>query len=143
MYLLVMRHAEHPHGLPVQHTALPVDFTHPMRYLNTALWMGHGHELQKGSRERRLARTRLFVLTTLALVLCAICNLMGPATAVLVLPSLQWMPVPAYGSAWLTGMNSLAPPSTTGWTFHDASDDGYTRLLGRTVPGRKLHLNDQ
>ncbi|KAK5006124.1 hypothetical protein LTR28_006873 [Elasticomyces elasticus] len=51
----------------------------------------------------------------MTVMLCIIANLMGPATAVLVLPSLQWIETDLIGDQHFEQYNSATPPGTGGF----------------------------
>jgi hypothetical protein len=65
---------------------------------------------QSGSRNTHRWRIRIFVAITA--ILCMVCNLMGPAVAVLVLPTLRWIPTTSVGDRTFDSMGAGEPPQT-------------------------------
>lgn len=102
-------------GLPIAYINRPSDFSELPALLDPLLW----RTLPKpfGAKKSR-KRIWLFVLFTCALGL--LCNLMGPATAVLVIPALQWLTTEkvepytfaSYDGGLAPGPNSYAMYST-------------------------------
>jgi hypothetical protein len=60
-----------------------------------------------GKKSRRWP-IRFFVILTA--ILCVVCNLMGPAVAVLVLPTLRWLSTPPVGDRTFNRMGADDPP---------------------------------
>jgi hypothetical protein len=73
--------------------SLPVGYIHlhtecsDLRVIPKLAW---GRRRDAGRKEG-WNRTRLYLFITFVTLLCVLCNLMGPATAVLVLPNLEWV----------------------------------------------------
>ena len=65
---------------------------------------------QRGSGNTHRWRIRIFVAITA--VLCIVCNLMGPAVAVLVLPTLRWIPTTSVGDRTFDSIGAGEPPQT-------------------------------
>jgi hypothetical protein len=63
---------------------------------------------QRGSPNTRRWSIRIFVLITA--ILCMVCNLIGPAIAVLVLPTLRWVPTALVGDRTFESMGAGEPP---------------------------------
>ena len=78
-----------PSGLPTGHLMRHVEFTDPLTMLQRAFW-GPFVSRQPKELNRTNKKTGVFLFTLLALVVAGVTNLMSPATAVLVLPSLRW-----------------------------------------------------
>ena len=55
-------------------------------------------------------RWRIRALVSLTVLLCVVCNLMGPAVAVLVLPTLQWVSTTKVGDRTFDSMGADEPP---------------------------------
>lgn len=118
VYLVTMLLAGKKEGLPIGYLTRPNEFADIPGLLDTLLWttLPKKHHRQAFSGRARL-RIWAFILMTLAL--CVLCNLMGPATAVLVIPSLQWIDTPKVGNTTFAGLNTADPPSTTGFAYSD------------------------
>ncbi|OQN96809.1 hypothetical protein B0A48_17369 [Cryoendolithus antarcticus] len=120
VYLVVMRRATHSDGLPIRHMTLPIEFADPLRMMDHKLWKNLSSTRQghAGPNETHRKRFGLSIII-LATLLCILCNLMGPATAVLVIPALQWLDTPKVGDTWFQGF-TYAEPLTDGWAFRDS-----------------------
>jgi hypothetical protein len=81
IYLMVMFLASAPSALPLRLVHLPNEFTEPATLFDRSLWSS-------------LTSTRYIVLFVTASSLGILCNLMGPATAILAIPTLQWIDTP-------------------------------------------------
>lgn len=58
----------------------------------------------------------------MTIALCALCNLMGSATAVLVIPALQWIETEKVSTGKFWYMNHADPPSPSGFASTDTFD---------------------
>lgn len=98
-------------GLPVGYLVRPIEFADPVTLVDPLLYRTGPHPWGKkqSSAERVLGR-RVWFLIALSVGLCVLCNLMGPATAVLVIPSLQWITTERVGERQFTNLNSAQPP---------------------------------
>jgi hypothetical protein len=75
-------------------------------------------------------------LIILSLFLCILINLMGPATAVLVIPALQWIEMPKVDSRIFQQMSGAEPPQ--------AGDSNWLwRTLATTSPCTEAELSAQ
>jgi hypothetical protein len=63
---------------------------------------------QRGSPNTRRWSIRIFVIITA--ILCMVCNLIGPAIAVLVLPTLRWVPTELVGDRTFESMGASERP---------------------------------
>lgn len=80
-------------GLPVGYFLTHLEFGDVRNLYNPLMWTAPwSHSRWSSSGGRTTARLYLFAI--LAAVLTILANLMGPATAVLVLPTLQWVDTP-------------------------------------------------
>ncbi|OQN97894.1 hypothetical protein B0A48_16205 [Cryoendolithus antarcticus] len=121
VYLIVMQSASRPHGLPIRCITLSTQFTDTLGMLSPKLWKSlsvAGH-VGAGLGKVRGDRVGLAVVVSSA-ILCVLCNLMGPATAVLVIPSLQWLDSPVVNGDWYIGYETDVPPQVNGWAFNDS-----------------------
>lgn len=75
-------------GLPIGHLMTFLEFTDLRVLFSPSLWAA-----PIGPRIRHPDRAiKFWLFTILAVFLCALANLMGPSTAALLLPTLQWVP---------------------------------------------------
>jgi len=87
VYDLTLLLAARSEGFPVRYLLTHAEFGDILTLFNRMFW---------GSSKlwRRRERTWLLVFLVFVALLCITCNLMGPATAVLVIPTLKWSPPP-------------------------------------------------
>ena len=82
-------------GLPVAYVLTHLEFGDIRNLFNPLLWTSPWpHRNATHSQKHRRSVSRLFIFAVLAALLTILTNLMGPATAVLVLPTLQWVDTP-------------------------------------------------
>lgn len=118
MYLITMIFAGKREGLPVGYLTRPSEFADVIALLDPLLWTTGPTPFgaNKSEGEKRLGR-RVWALILLSVFLCILINLMGPATAVLVIPSLQWIETGHVGDRQFSNLNAGRPPSSDfqGW----------------------------
>ena len=118
VYLITMIFAGKKEGLPVGYITRPNEFSGIEYLADPLLWVTGPTPfgVNKTPEQKKVGR-RVFFLIGLTIVLCVICNLMGPATAVLAIPSLQWVSTKHIGDRVFTNLNSANPPGleTTSW----------------------------
>jgi hypothetical protein len=114
--LVTMRFASKEEGLPIGYFTRMTDFTEIITLIDPLPWRTAPLLFGDKSRERRIGR-RVWFLKALTVVLSVLCNLMGPATAVLVIPSLQWVTTDPVGDRAFLSLNSGSPPGSdnTSW----------------------------
>ena len=113
IYLITMRFAGKKEGLPVGYLTRPMEFADIIGLLDPLLWVTGPSPLgAKSAGDKRLGR-RVWQLIALSVFLCILINLMGPATAILVIPSLQWLGTKQIGSRQFSHLNAGGPPDTT------------------------------
>ena len=79
-------------GLPVGYLLTHLEFGDIRNLFNSLLWTSpFPHPNASESQKHRRSVSRLFIFGILAALLTILTNLMGPASAVLVLPTLQWV----------------------------------------------------
>lgn len=126
MYLVTMKAAGEREGLPIGYLTRPMEFADPITLVDPLLWKtGPSPFTARKESEKRVGR-RVWYLIALSIFLCAMINLMGPATAVLVIPALQWIETPKVGGEMFGSMLSADAPSTTAptgmwWTLQTNS----------------------
>ncbi|KAI7335992.1 hypothetical protein KC315_g2953 [Hortaea werneckii] len=112
VYLVTMLLASKKDGLPIGYLTRPNEFADATGLFDRLLWtslpIGRHNEPYK-----RWSRIRIWAFIVMTIFLCALCNLMGPATAVLVIPSLQWIETERVSTGTFSHLNSANPPSTS------------------------------
>lgn len=126
VYLITMFLAGRKAGLPIAYINRPSDFSEMPSLLDPLLW----RTLPKpfGPRKSR-KRIWSFVLFTCALGL--LCNLMGPATAVLVIPALQWITtekVQPFTFVSYDGAQAPGPYSYAQYSTQDCTADQFRAM---------------
>ena len=92
LYDVAMIFARSPGGLPVGYLLTYLEFSDVKKPVNPLLWTSALPLRQNPSpRYRRRGVTKLLLLALQAAFLTILTNLMGAATAVLLIPSLQWV----------------------------------------------------
>ena len=110
VYLITMRIAGKQEGLPVAYLTRPMEFADVVALLDPLLWVTGPSPLGvKPAGEKKLGR-RVWALIALSVFLCILINLMGPATAVLVIPALQWIETGYVGTRQFLNLNAAHPP---------------------------------
>ena len=93
VYNIAMLAASLKGGLPIGLFSSPMEFSDP-RSLYQMFRAATSDPVHSGTKERLLLKPRLYYLVSFLLLMCLLVNLMGPAVAVLVLPTLQWIDLP-------------------------------------------------
>ncbi|KAL9126766.1 MAG: hypothetical protein Q9217_004235 [Psora testacea] len=112
LYDLAMILARHESGLPIGYILTHLEFGDIRNLLNPLLWTSpfpHAHASQ--SQKHRKSVSKLFIFGIIAAFLTILTNLMGPAAAVLVLPTLQWVSTPRNASQIYQGNGLGVSPS--------------------------------
>lgn len=107
-----------PDGLPLGYLFRPSEYSEVTSLLDRELYTTV-LRMPRGSRKHTKKIVAAFVVLTI--LLCIICNLMGPAVAVLLIPQLQWIETARVGNQTLAGLNSGSPPGLTGFVFTNLS----------------------
>ena len=124
IYLVTMRFAGTKEGLPIGYLTRPLEFADVVGLFDKLFWFtGPTPFGIKSQGEKRVGR-RVWALITLSVFLCILINLMGPATAVLVIPSLQWVTTPQVGNRMFVNLNANSPPKIglESWTWWDSAN---------------------
>ena len=112
LYDLAMIMARQEGGLPVGYLLTHLEFGDIRNLFNPTLWTSpFPHRHATHSQKHRKSVSRLFFFGLLAALLTILANLMGPATAVLVLPTLQYVDTPHKVSQVYRGMNLEKSPT--------------------------------
>ncbi|KAI7225401.1 hypothetical protein KC330_g9131, partial [Hortaea werneckii] len=112
VYLVTMLLASKKDGLPIGYLTRPNDFADATGLFDRLLWTSLPMR-RHNEPYRRWSRIRIWAFIIMTIFLCALCNLMGPAAAVLVIPSLQWIETEHVGTGTFSHLNSANPPSTS------------------------------
>lgn len=123
LYNIAMGLASNEGGLPLGLLSSPVEFADPR-----SLWdVFRSISQTTGSRrkERFMAKARIYLFVTFVALMCVICNLMGPAVAVLVLPTLQWRDLPKHAQHSFESIGIGNTPNGTE-AFPSCSNDNLT-----------------
>lgn len=127
MYLVTMKTAGKKEGLPIGYISRPMEFADPITLLDPLLWKTGPSPfgVNKSEGDKRVGR-RVWYLIALSIFLCVLINLMGPATAVLVIPALQWIEMPKVGGRIFNQMEASQPLQTTSdtWLWYYAKEYG-------------------
>ncbi|KAM0703595.1 hypothetical protein Q7P35_009534 [Cladosporium inversicolor] len=112
VYLITFLIAGKRDGLPIGYLTRPSEFSNLPGLLDPLLWRTLPFaSSKKGKAESARYRLRIYFFISFTIFLCLVCNLMGPATAVLALPSLQWITTPMLEKRRFAALNSRDPPS--------------------------------
>jgi hypothetical protein len=118
VYDLTMLLAGREDGLPIRYLTTPSEFHQLRRFLDPSLWSSvnpftSDSQIQNNVLSSSQPRTQKLILVSFILFIAAIsiiCNLMGPATAILLLPTLIWREVPIPQTEAFAGIASAKPP---------------------------------
>lgn len=112
VYLITFLIAGRQDGLPIGYLTRPSEFANLPGLLDPLLWRTlPSVSWRKNKAESVSYRLRIYAFITFTIFLCILSNLMGPATAVLALPSLQWITTPLVGDRRFASLNSGNPPT--------------------------------
>jgi hypothetical protein len=111
VYLITFLIAGKRDGLPVGYLTRPSEFANLPGLFDPLLWRTlPSVSRRNGNAERKSYRLRIHLFISFT---------MGPATAVLALPSLQWITTPLLGNKTFSTLNSGSPPSlNSSWFFY-------------------------
>ncbi|KAK3701430.1 hypothetical protein LTR37_015528 [Vermiconidia calcicola] len=115
IYLTTMRMAGQKEGLPIGYFTRPMEFADVLSLLDPLLWFTGPTPFGPRSQSEKRVGRRVWVLIALSVFLCVLINLMGPATAVLVIPALQWISTEDIGNRQFDHWNAGEPPVGNGW----------------------------
>lgn len=116
VYLLTMRLASKKEGLHIGYLTRPVEFGDLGGIFDASLWKS-----LPSLKDKHLRPLHMWAFIVFTVLLCGLCNLMGPATAVLAIPSLQWVTSDLYGEQAFASLNSGMPPAAGGFAFADST----------------------
>jgi len=111
VYLITFMIAGKKEGIPAGLITRPSEFSDLPGLFDPLLWRTLPPIFKaKKSAGRTKYRLRIYLFIGFTIVLCILCNLMGPATAILLLPSLQWIDTAHVGNESFVTLNAGAPP---------------------------------
>ena len=113
IYLITMRFAGKKEGLPIGYLSRPMEFADVLSLIDPLFWVTGPHPYGTKSESEKKLGKRVWMLIALSAFLCIIINLMGPATAVLVIPALQWIETAKYGDRIFQNLNAANPPQAS------------------------------
>ncbi|CAF9938755.1 MAG: hypothetical protein HETSPECPRED_001178 [Heterodermia speciosa] len=119
LYHITMLLASSEHGLPVGLLTSPVEFADPRSLIDT-IRSAAGSRHQRSVAISAGAKAKLSMFIAFVAFMCLIVNIMGPAVAVLVIPTLQWVNLPRNASHTLQAFHLGDLPmnrSDGGWIF--------------------------
>ncbi|PMD29925.1 hypothetical protein L207DRAFT_538383 [Hyaloscypha variabilis F] len=119
---LTMLLARRGNGIPIRYFMVPLEFSELKSFISKSLFTSafprhtntqpdvHGESIP-GSKDKRTKKTTIFFFLLFVVAVSIVCNLMGPATAVLLIPSLVWRidPLAANGQA-VTSISASGTP---------------------------------
>jgi hypothetical protein len=112
VYLVTFSVAGNRDGLPIAYLTRPSEFSDLPGIFDPLLWMAlPGVSRARDNARRYSYRLRIYLFISFTILLCILCNLMGPATAVLTLPNLQWLETPLVGNRIFGTLNSGSAPT--------------------------------
>jgi hypothetical protein len=115
VYLVTFLIAGNSDGLPIAYLTRPSEFSNLPGLFDPLLWRAlPGMSRARENAGRYSYRLRIYLFISFTILLCILCNLMGPDTAVLVLPNLQWIDTPLVVSGVFGTLNSGNAPSSNG-----------------------------
>ena len=97
IYHITMLLASSQHGLPVGLLTSPVEFADPRSLIDT-IRSAAGSRHQRSGTISAAAKVKVSIFIFFVAFMCLIVNIMGPAVAVLVIPTLQWVNLPKNAS---------------------------------------------
>ncbi|MCJ1467380.1 hypothetical protein MMC07_006004 [Pseudocyphellaria aurata] len=111
IYDVAMVFARRGEGLPLGYMLTHLEFGDIRNLFNWSMWTSPIPRANSASARQRSRTMTLYLFAVLAAFLTLLANLMGPATAVLVLPTLQWIDTPRQADQIFNGTGAAAKPS--------------------------------
>ena len=117
-------------GLPIGYFVTHLRFTDLSYLLDPSLWKCSifNPNIDQFQHSKRLERVKFCAFTILVVFLTILMNLMGPAMAILVLPTLQYIDTPHLANETFIGHGAISPPGLSGRSefLGCDADDFYT-----------------
>lgn len=134
VYLITFLIAGKKDGLPIGFLTRPAEFSDVPGLFDPLMWRTlpplFRSSTNAGGRKYRL---RVYLYIGFTVILCILCNLMGPATAVLALPSLQWIDTQPIGTRAFGELNAAIAPKTDSvgpfyWNTLNCTDEDFATM---------------
>ncbi len=113
VYDVAMLLAKRGGGLPVGFLLTHLEFADIRYLMNPLLWTSPIPHPSASPRIRALVTGKLYLFVLLVASLTILTNLMGPAAAVLIIPTLQWVETPHVPDLVFNGTNAAWSPGGT------------------------------
>jgi hypothetical protein len=136
VYLVTMDIAGLESGLPIGFLMRPFEFSRAPSLFDKLLWQSGPSFLGAKTKKSKAYRTRIYLYILMTIALCALCNLMGPSAAVLVLPALQWIDTDKVGNTQFASINGAQPPRSDTWLWSAATAANLSCLSSTARPGQ-------
>lgn len=117
LYDVAMLFAKKGGGLPVGFMLTHLEFSDVRNLFNPLMWTAPIPHRHSASVVHRWRAVRLYLFAILAAFLTILTNLMGPGTAVLVLPTLQWIDTPYLPDQLFNGTGAEYFPGGDSYSF--------------------------
>lgn len=117
VYDVAMMFASKGGGLPVGYLLTHLEFSDVRNIVNPLMWTSPVPHRGTTNARNRSRTIKLYFFAVLATFLTILVNLMGPATAVLVLPTLQWIDMPHEADQIFNGTGSDSAPYGNSYLF--------------------------
>jgi hypothetical protein len=113
VYDMVMLCAtKHEDGLPFRYLMLPEEFTNMFQFFDlsdTSLWTSF-RQVKSTGYPVPSRKAKPYIFLTLLFCICGVSNLMGPASAVLLLPTSGWRELKTWPTEYLVKLSSSEAP---------------------------------
>ncbi|MCJ1470157.1 hypothetical protein MMC07_008802 [Pseudocyphellaria aurata] len=126
IYDVAMVFARRGGGLPLGYMLTHLEFGDLLNLFNWSMWTSPIPHANSASARQRLRTMTLYLFAVLAAFLTLLTNLMGPATAVLVLPTPQWHDTPRQPDEIFNGIGAADEPSGDEFAFPGCNDESLT-----------------
>ena len=110
VYMIAKIFATQDSGLPLGYLMMFLEFTDLRVLLSPSLWSSPGQPRKRDSEYSDRGK-RFWLFAALAFFLCVLSNFMGPATAALLIPTLQWVETPLIPQRKFSRLLASDPPS--------------------------------
>lgn len=126
IYDVAMVFARRGGGLPLGYLLTHLEFGDVRNLFNRSMWTSPIPHAGTLSARQHTRTFTLYLFAMLAAFLTILTNLMGPATAVLVLPTLQWIDTPHKVDQIFNGIGTADYPGGDGDSFPGCDNDTLT-----------------
>lgn len=123
VYDVAMIFAKKGGGLPVGYLLTHLEFSDVRNLFNPLMWTSAIPHKTSTAAKRPAGFVKLYLFALLAAFLTILTNLMGPATAVLVLPTLQWIDTAPNITQIFNRTGAADFPGANKYTFPDCTVD--------------------